>query len=78
MKRLVLAALVLAASMGGVGCGVSVSKTTSEISKPTSPTTPLLISWSSDGNPLVPVCGAATQNCKLNFTVHGYPCILTR
>jgi hypothetical protein len=31
--------------------------------------TPLLISWSSDGNPLVPVCGAATQNCKLNFTV---------
>jgi hypothetical protein len=68
MKRLVLAALAFAALMSGAGCGISAPKATSETSKPTLPTS-LLISWSTDGNPLVPVCGTATQNCKLNITV---------
>jgi hypothetical protein len=37
----------------------------SQESKPTS----LLISWTGDGNPLVPVCNGATQNCKKDITV---------
>jgi hypothetical protein len=67
MKGVVLAALLCAALGVGVGCGSnSASKSTSlEESKPT----PLLISWSSDGNPLVPVCNGATQNCKKDITV---------
>jgi hypothetical protein len=68
MKKLVFAAFVFAALVAGTGCGVSAPKATSESSKPTLPTS-LLISWSTDGNPLVPVCGTATQNCKVNITV---------
>ena len=68
MKRLVLAALAVAALMSGAGCGISAPKATSEISKPALPMS-LLISWTSDGNPLVPVCGTETLNCKLNITV---------
>jgi hypothetical protein len=69
MKRLFLAALAIAALMSGAGCGTSAPKATSETSKPTLPTSSLLISWTSDGNPLVPVCGTTMQNCKLNITV---------
>jgi hypothetical protein len=68
MKKWVFAAFLFAALMGGAGCGVSVSKSmSSNMGLPKSST--LAISWSTDGNPLVPVCGTATQNCKSNITV---------
>jgi len=67
MKRLALAVLMVVALVGGAGCGSSpASKSTSlSESEPTS----LLITWSSDGNPLVPVCNGATLNCKKDITV---------
>jgi len=49
------------------GCGSSRTSTPSSSEQP-QPTS-LLITWSSDGNPLVPVCNGATQNCKKDLTV---------
>jgi hypothetical protein len=70
MKRLVMAALVFAALAGGAGCGSSPASKPSSLSESggSNPTS-LLITWSSDGNPLVPVCNGATQNCKSDITV---------
>ena len=30
---------------------------------------PFLISWQSDGNPIVPVCGISLMNCKISITI---------
>lgn len=68
MNRWALTAVVSAILVSGLGCGVSSPNTAFVESKTTSPTS-LLITWSSDGNPSVPVCNGATQNCKQNFTV---------
>jgi hypothetical protein len=69
MKRLT-AALLLSVPLISVGCGISVPKTTAaqESGQGSNPTS-LLITWSTDGNPLVPVCNGATQNCKKDITV---------
>jgi hypothetical protein len=67
MKRLVMAALVFAIL---AGCmlfidSALVTASTSQASKPTS----MIISWSSDGNPLVPLCNGRKVNCKNDITV---------
>lgn len=69
MKSLVIAALMFAALAGGAGCGTKPASKPSSLTESGSNPTSLLISWSSDGNPLVPVCNGATQNCKNDITV---------
>jgi len=64
-----MAALVFAALAGGAGCGSNPAAKSSSLTESGPKTTSLLISWSSDGNPLVPVCNGATQNCKNDITV---------
>jgi hypothetical protein len=67
MKSLSLGIVLFVILGNSLGCGISTTKTisSSQMSKPTS----LVISWSSDGNPLVPVCNGATQNCKKDITI---------
>jgi hypothetical protein len=67
MKLLYITVCVCVVFAVVVGCGVTTSMKQASLEQP-KPTS-LLISWSSDGNHLVPVCNGATQNCKKDFTV---------
>lgn len=61
MLRIVCVALVLL-----IGCGSS----SKGFSAPTAKQHKLLITWQSDGNPLVPVCPATSPaNCKSSITI---------
>ena len=65
MIRAVLATLIL---LGTAACGTNNG---SSLKPPTAPSSAdLEITWTGDGNPLVPICGADLVNCKSSLTVH--------
>jgi len=67
MRRLALALLIFAALAGRMlFCG---SASTAAVSPQELKPTSMVISWSSDGNPLVPVCNGRKLNCKKDLTV---------
>jgi hypothetical protein len=63
IRAVIAAAFLLALTACGTGNG-------SSLNPPTGPkSSSLLITWDSDGNPLVPTCGADLTNCKASYTV---------
>jgi hypothetical protein len=63
IRAVLAAALLLSLAACGTGNG-------SSLNPPTAPKgNSLLITWSSDGNPLVPICDADLANCKASITV---------
>ena len=72
--RAAITMLSIALGLGGTGCGTTSSSPSSGSSSPPGFTgaSGLMLTWASDGNPLVPFCPAASAptNCVSSYTIH--------